>query len=244
MDANTITSADGKSLKLKAEHRLTDKQDKSDKVVPIESTKAIVFFVGGAGDKESYYFAAPYKNITYAQDHLDNRAITLKQEGKYRSEWLGYNEIRGKKDIQKNVLNIIPYKSCPIYIIGHSLGGWNSAQLTKTMADWGYTITMLITLDPVGEGTLVWLGSDIGGSIPTPVAQKWINIRATPSKPDDSDNVAEFGERWTITSGPDLNINMDINHANAEGMFTRTIAGLQSACNIVFESITEKLANK
>ncbi|NNB44567.1 alpha/beta hydrolase [Pseudomonas chlororaphis] len=244
MEASTITSANGKPVKLKAEHTLTDKKDKSDKVVPIESTKAIVFFVGGAGDKESYYFSGPYENIKYAQEPLDERANALQKQGKYRSAWLGYNQIRGKKDIQKNVLNIIPYKSCPIYIIGHSLGGWNSGHLTKTMADWGYTITTLVTLDPVGEGTLVWLGSDIAGSAPTPVAEKWINIRATPSKPDDSDKVADFGERWVMSSGPDLNVNMDINHANAFGMFMRPIVGSQSACDIIFESITNKLAKK
>ncbi|EIM13363.1 hypothetical protein PchlO6_5041 [Pseudomonas chlororaphis O6] len=35
---------------------------------------------------------------------------------------------------------------------------------------------------------------------------------------------------------------MDINHANAFGMFMRPIVGSQSACDIIFESITNKLA--
>ncbi|MGY4659962.1 hypothetical protein ACVWZ9_000756 [Pseudomonas chlororaphis] len=242
MEANTITSANGKPVKLKAEHTLTDKKDKSDKAIPIESTKAIVFFVGGAGDKESYYFSGPYANINEAKRPLDDRAIQLQLQGKYRSEWLGYNEIRGKKDIQKNVLNIIPYKSCPIYIIGHSLGGWNSGHLTSIMANWGYTIKMLVTLDPVGEGALVWLGSDIYGSVPTPVAEQWINIKATPSNPDRSDGVANFGEKWLISSGPDLNVSMNTNHANALGMFTGAIAGRKSACDLIFESITKEFS--
>ncbi|MGN7740565.1 alpha/beta hydrolase [Pseudomonas sp. 22526] len=242
MEASTITSANGKPVKLKAEHTLTDKQDKSDKVVPIESTKAIVFFVGGAGDKESYYFSGPYGNVEQARQPLDKQAQTLAEQGRYLSKWVGYNEVRGKKDIQRHVLDIIPYKSCPIYIVGHSLGGWNGGHLTRTMSDWGYTIKMLVTLDPVGEGTLVWIGSDIYASAPVPVAEHWINIMATPSKPDDSDLIANIGERWVIANGPDLNVNMDVNHANASAMFNRPIAGGKSACDKVFESISKEFA--
>ncbi|MGY4819141.1 alpha/beta hydrolase [Pseudomonas chlororaphis subsp. piscium] len=240
MEASTITSANGKPVKLKAEHTLTDKKDKSDKVVPIESTKAIVFFVGGAGDKESFYFSGPYKNIEAAQKLLDDRTRELARQGRYRSSWLGYNEIRGKKDIQKHVLNIIPYKSCPIYIVGHSLGGWNSGHLTSIMTEWGYTIKMLVTLDPVGEGMLVWMGADIYASAPTPVAEQWINVRAAPSVPDSSDGVANFGEKWLMTSGPDLNVDMDVNHANAAAMFINPIAGQQSICDRLIASLNKE----
>lgn len=237
MTAETVTCAKGNNYKLHKEHALTDKKDVSDKPVPVESTKAIVLFVGGAGDKESYYFSGPFGNVNEAMTGFDNRNLDLTKLGKYKSQWLGYNEVRGKKDIQKNVLNIIPYKSCPIYIVGHSLGGWNGAHLTSVMSEWGYRINMLVTLDPVGEGALVWLGSDIYGDQPTPVADFWINIKAMPSKPDQSDSVADFGEKWEVLCGPDVNVTMDTNHANAPAMFTRPVAEGKSASDLMFEAI-------
>lgn len=65
----------------------------------------------------------------------------------------------------------------------------------------GYKVKALVTLDPVGEGMMVWLGSDIYLSKPTPKAEFWINVRADAKKPDSSDGVADFGERW-IPQGP------------------------------------------
>lgn len=242
MCAETVTCAKGNTYKLQGEHTLTDKKDVSEKTVPIESTKAIVFFVGGAGDKEQYYFSGPFKNILEAKSRFDSQLKCLKSEGKYVSEWLGYNDVRGKSDIQRNVLNIIPYKSCPVYIVGHSLGGWNGAHLTAIMTEWGYKIKMLVTLDPVGEGTLVWLGSDIYMNRPVPTAEQWINVKATPSLPDQSDEVADFGEKWIIASGPVVNVDMDTNHANAPMLFHRAIVGDQSAADMVHESIMKEFA--
>ncbi|MFJ7796026.1 alpha/beta hydrolase [Pseudomonas sp. NPDC096950] len=242
MASETVTCAKGNTYKQQSEHTLTDKKDVSEKTVPIESTKAIVFFIGGAGDKEKYYFSGPFENVKEAKLKFDNKLECLMAEGKYTSEWLGYNEVRGKKDIQKNVLNIIPYKSCPIYIVGHSLGGWNGAHLTTIMTGWGYKIKMLVTLDPVGEGALVWLGSDIYMDPPVPTAERWLNVKATPSKPNDSDSVADFGEKWIIGSGPAINVNMDTNHANANAMFTRPVIGTQSVGDLVHESIMKELA--
>ncbi|VVN60173.1 hypothetical protein PS684_03787 [Pseudomonas fluorescens] len=237
MTAETVTCAKGNNYKLHKEHALTDKKDVSDKPVPVESTKAIVFFVGGAGDKESYYFSGPYKNVQFARLEFDKRNETLKDQGKYKSEWLGYNEIRGKQDIQRHVLSLIPYKSCPVYIIGHSLGGWNGAHLTKIMSEWGYKVQMLVTLDPVGEGALVWLGSDIYREHPDPVAVQWINIKATPIQRDPSDGVADFGKKWIVACGPSLNVNVNTNHADALGLFTTRISGDKSACDMLHDSI-------
>ncbi|VVP20446.1 alpha/beta hydrolase [Pseudomonas fluorescens] len=241
MAGETVTCAKGNNYKLHKEHALTDKKDVSVKAVPVESTKAIVFFIGGAGDKESYYFSGPFENVNEAKTVFDKRNLDLEKVGKYKSEWLGYNEVRGKKDIQKNVLNIIPYKSCPIYIVGHSLGGWNGAHLTSVMSEWGYKINMLVTLDPVGEGALVWVGSDIYADKPTPVTEYWINIKAMPSRPDQSDSVADFGEKWQVVSGPNINVNMDTNHANAPAMFTRAIAQGKSVSDLMFEAINKDI---
>ncbi|SDU17980.1 MULTISPECIES: hypothetical protein [Pseudomonas fluorescens group] len=49
MTAETVTCAKGNTYKLHKEHVLTDKKDVSAKPVPVESTKAIVLFIGGAG---------------------------------------------------------------------------------------------------------------------------------------------------------------------------------------------------
>ncbi|PWE46653.1 alpha/beta hydrolase [Pseudomonas prosekii] len=242
MCAETVTCAKGKTYKLQGEHTLTDKKDVSEKTVPIESTKAIVIFVGGAGDKERYYFSGPYENIKFAWQDFDVRAQPLVAEGKYTSQWLGYNEIRGKQDIQRHVLSLIPYKSCPVFIVGHSLGGWNSGHLTRIMTEWGYKVKLLITLDPVGEGALVWLGSDIYLNRPEPVSEDWINVRATPSRPDASDGVADFGEKWVITCGPSINANVDTNHANAPDLFSAKISGGKSASDLLFDSIMKEFS--
>ena len=155
---------------------------------------------------------------------------------------VGLQRGQGKKDIQRHVLSLIPYKSCPVYIVGHSLGGWNGAHLTKIMSEWGYRVQMLITLDPVGEGALVWLGSDIYRERPEPVAADWINIKATPTQRDPSDGVADFGEKWLISCGPSLNANVDANHADALGLFTARIDGNKSASDLLLESIMEEFS--
>ncbi|WP_439821943.1 alpha/beta hydrolase [Pseudomonas sp. HLG18] len=242
MGAETVTCEKGNNYKLHKEHTLTDKKDVSVKAVPVESTKAVVFFVGGAGDKERYYFSGPYRNIQGAQQRFDKRTEKLAKEGKYRSEWLGYNEVRGKKDIQRHVLSLVPYKTCPVYVVGHSLGGWNGAHLTKIMSEWGYRIQMLITLDPVGEGALVWLGSDIYRERPEPVSADWINIKAAPSQRDPSDGVADFGEKWLVSCGPSLNVSVDTNHANALWLFNAPIAGTKSASDLLYDSIMEEFS--
>lgn len=70
MAAETITCAKGNNYKLHKEHALTDKKDVSDNPVPVESTKAIVVFIGGAGDKESYYFLGLMKTSRMHDVHL------------------------------------------------------------------------------------------------------------------------------------------------------------------------------
>jgi len=110
------------------------------------------------------------------------------------------------------------------------------------MSDWGYRIQMLITLDPVGEGTLVWLGSDIYRERPDPVAAEWINIKATPTNRDPSDGVADFGEKWLISCGPSLNANVDTNHADALGLFIAPVAGSKSASDLLLDSIMKEFS--
>lgn len=97
----------------------------------------------------------------------------------------------------------------------------------------------LVTLDPVGEGFLVWVGSDIYFSEPTPVAETWINIRTNASTPDQSDCVADFRERWIIEAGPTINKTIDKHHASADWMFFESVQGTKSACDLIFDSIND-----
>lgn len=204
----------------------------------VKPKDVVAFFIGGAGDKESYYFSGtPHGNVTVAQAELDSRIANAGKGEFYQSHYLGYNEVRGEDDIQEKVLNVIPSKSTPIYIIGHSLGGWNGAHLSQILSDKGYDVAILVTLDPVGEGFWVWLGSDIYRTTPTPKAQFWINIRATPTKPDQSDGVADLGEQWIVTKGPNMNYTIDANHYNAGIMFRSRLGQGPSAADLVFNAI-------
>ncbi|WP_248807311.1 alpha/beta hydrolase [Pseudomonas sp. MWU13-2100] len=238
MEAEKIILPSGKTASLVATHTLTTVHDTTVKSVPIAEKKAIVFFIGGAGDQESYYFQGAFHNIDSARNILDTRISAMKPLSKKYTSWpKSYNAARGSGSIQTNFIANIPSKLCPIYIVGHSLGGWNGAHLSRILSEAGYTIKFLVTLDPVGEGFWVWMGSDIYKSEASPIAETWINIRASSSKPDTSDGVAEFGGRWIITNGPTTNKTMDIHHASADWMFIEPVQGTKSACDLIFDSI-------
>ncbi|QRY82335.1 alpha/beta hydrolase [Pseudomonas sp. PDNC002] len=223
-----------------ATRTLTPVDDQTIKQVPVEVKKAVVFFIGGAADKESYYFQGPNNNIAAPKSTLDTDFENQRHAGIYASHYLDYSEARGWWDIDKYVLKEIPTRSVPVYIVGHSLGAWNGAHLSKILTDKGYRVEMLITLDPVGNGFWVWLGSDIYLSKPTPVASFWINVRAAAVHPNMSDSVAEFGERW-IPEGTDIDIAADINHADADRMFTVTMLPNYSPHYYIKRSIEEYL---
>jgi hypothetical protein len=202
--------------------------------------KVVAFFIGGAGDKESYYMSGPYHNIRDVLQVFDESVFDLAKKQLYEAVYLSYAEARGGKDVQNNVVNRIPSKTSPVLIIGHSLGGWNGAHLSNFLSSKGYDVEMLITLDPVGEGVLVYVGSDIHGAVPEPRAKFWINIRASPTKPDASDAVAEFGERWVVKTGPQLNYVADANHYDAKKMFLVPLKDGKSAA-VLMNQLIRKL---
>ena len=239
MEAEKLMLANGKTASRVATPTLTATSDKSVKQVPVEIKKAIVFFIGGAGDKESYYFSGPFGNVLDAKEKFDLRADDLGTKGLYISHYLGYSEVKGSGDIKKYALDFIPSKAAAIYIVGHSLGGWNGAHLSKILSEKGYNVAMLVTLDPVGEGAFVWLGSNIYYGKPEPKAKFWINIRATPTKPDQSDSVADFGEQWIVAAGPNENYTINTNHALANTMFVSPLINGKSAADLVYASIAE-----
>jgi pimeloyl-ACP methyl ester carboxylesterase len=208
----------------------------------VAKKKVFAFFIGGAADKESYYFQGPNNNVQIVKDFFDPLVEDLVPRHLYEAYHLDYSDAKGSGDIKQYIQDKILEKASPVYIVGHSLGGWNGAHLSAILSDAGYSVEMLITLDPVGEGFFVSLGSDIHASKPKPVAKFWINLRAKPKKPDQSDGVAEFGERWTVTEGPQLNYICDVNHYDAKKMFLAPLKDKKSAGDYMLESI-RKLTN-
>jgi hypothetical protein len=208
--------------------------------VSVQVGQAImVFYIGGAGDKESYYGTGPYGNIDEVRKHCDLIFKSLRVQNLYFTDYLGYNEVCGKGDVQKHVIEKIPDKMMPVYIVGHSLGGWNGAHLSRILNEHGYNVEMLITLDPVGEGFGVHAISDLYGKYPRPVAKFWINIRADKAirEMDGSDGIALVGGQWTVKEGPNLNFVADIHHANALKMFLVPLTGKASARDYFYASV-------
>ncbi|MBB4866543.1 pimeloyl-ACP methyl ester carboxylesterase [Pseudomonas nitritireducens] len=218
---------------------LTPAADQTAKQVPVVVKKAVVFFIGGAADKESYYSQGPNNNVLDAKRALD---LQLNPYGEsYFSAHLDYKQAKGDAEIEEHFLRAVPSKAMPIYIVGHSLGAWNGAHLSRILTEKGYRVAMLVTLDPVGEGVLVWLFSNIYRDAPEPKAAFWINVAAHPKLPNASDTVAEFGERWYVMKGPDISAFVDINHADAGLMFVSPLYGGRSALEYVQDSIMEYL---
>ncbi|MBC8996232.1 alpha/beta hydrolase [Pseudomonas sp. N40(2020)] len=224
---------------------LTKPEDKCAKVIAISIKKVFILFVGGAGDQESYYLSGPNWNVSHVRTKVESDADALCYLSKCDMKALAYNKFLTDEDLAKNVLVEVPDKTTPVYIIGHSLGGWNGAHLSSVLADKGYTIKMLITIDPVGQGKIVYGVSTIYRRKPEPKAEFWINIRAAKIKNRDiSDTVADFGEQWEITSGPNVSGRVDVNHADADIMFDQKLDGGKSARQLLADSILGYLREK
>ncbi|CAD5378405.1 conserved hypothetical protein [Pseudomonas sp. OF001] len=203
--------------------------------------RAVALFIGGAGDKKSYYLAGPYRNIAYALTAFDQRIDEAGQADGYQSLYLGYHEVWSAVAIGRLVAAEIHDKATPIYIVGHSLGAWSGAHLSQRLTEWGYRVEMLVTLDPVGSGLLVRLGSRIPYHRPAPRGHCWINVRAEPGRSNASDLVAQLGRKWHVAGEPDIDEALDTNHANACALFCNPLHDGRSAADCMFESIVGQL---
>ncbi|WP_122412559.1 alpha/beta hydrolase [Pseudomonas viridiflava] len=241
MEAEKLILPNGNTASLATTHTLTAVSNSQIKVVPVPAAKPVIFYIGGAGDQQSYYFQGAFRNIDDVDLLMSKRMTNAQLSEKYTKYVWGYEKARGESDIEDHFIKLIPGKSSPVYIVGHSLGGWNGAHLSRILSDKGYKIALLITLDPVGKGSLVWLGSDIYYSEPTPVAEMWINIRAHPDKPDASDHVANFGERWSVGQGPNINATVNLNHAFAGHMMVALIEENKCALDFLFDAYVKSL---
>lgn len=205
-----------------------------------------MFFIGGAGDKEDYYGAPATKIVK--DEVQDKFSDTIDKEGLvsfYKGTYLGYNDVKGEDDIKNKVLSEISDKqNTAIYIIGHSLGGWNGAHLSQILTDKGYNVDLLITLDPVGVGTTVYLISDIYFQVPLPKANYWINITTLPDAKDyeGDDAIADFGVQWVPSTGVNLNDSCKCHHREAGLMFTKSLKNKGiSASDMLLHFIKEYL---
>jgi len=157
-------------------------------------TKQIItFFIGGAADASRYFGVGPNFIVRdYVKIPFDEIAPKHCQ-----SVYLGYDAIYGQKNIQNNILSCISDKQQTIInIVGFSLGGWNAAHLSEILTNQGYTVDVLITLDPVGVNKGVALISKIYWNYPKPKANHWINIFTNPTKLTPDDLVARAGGQW------------------------------------------------
>ncbi|AFU19504.1 hydrolase [Actinobacillus suis] len=205
--------------------------------------QAHIFLIGGAADQEPYYFVGPLRNISLAKQRLARKIKScIPNYEQIHIHTLGYNHIFHLSDIELNVLIKIQPQDL-IYIIGHSLGGWNAPHLAGILKDKGYRVRLLATLDPVGEGTLVWLGSNIYKTPqPQPNADLWINIRAeTKAEHDLSDIVARLGQQWNLTNEPDINQTLNIHHANAQRMLSTKLQTGKSILDYLIENLKQLL---
>ena len=177
-------------------------ESQASRPTPASNRKALALFIGGAGDKKPYYLAGPYRNIRCAQEPFDRRIEEAGHADSYQSLYLGYHEVWSAAAIGRLVAAEIHDKATPIYIVGHSLGAWSGAHLSQRLTEWGYRVEMLVTLDPVGSGLLVRLGSRIPYHRPAPRSRCWINVRAEPGRSSASDLVAQLGRKWHVAGEP------------------------------------------
>ncbi|WP_322034224.1 hypothetical protein [Paraburkholderia sp. J76] len=249
---STVTSLSGKILAAQAEKTTTPQPDDSTKDVHVSvAPKIVVFFIGGAGDKRPFLGSGPNNNIvdvvtqfqTDFKSELNDGEVDADPEKKY----LGFYEVFGDSNVKNNILSQIPSTDTSVFIVGHSLGGWNGAHLSHILSSEGYRVDLLVTLDPVGIHYYTTLsGADIYNAIPRPVARYWINLCYDGKTGASIPNiVASTGGRWNVmesVSGaddgphpskqsvpqrfPDINATVAVNHADTiQAMYAKLPGG-------------------
>ena len=201
---------------------------------PAFSPPFVAFFIGGAGDKRRY--------CGYGPTQLVRRAALVpfcqRMEGYLslapRIEYLGYEEIYGEERVNARVLPCLCDTKAPVYIVGHSFGGWNAAHLCRRLADGGCNVRMLVTLDPVGGGLVSRIGHGLYARPEVaPHAAFWVNVSCRPRGGNVSDVVASLGRRWYPQAGPDVYYESPRSHADVQAMFTETVWQGRSALDLL-----------
>jgi hypothetical protein len=221
-------------------------QPPADKIAAKKKKDVCVFYIGGAGDKRPYLGQGPNGNIVVVQNKFYSRITSAGLNRNYEQYYLGFDDINSGTKIKANVTNNIPSKSTPIYIVGHSLGGWSGAHLSRIISEQGYKVMMLITLDPVGKRLVVGENSGLYRKDPHVVAKSWINIYVKPKNKNFSDLVAEEGGRWVpeypaASRIPDIFQTTGISHAYAHEMFVEKWSNGLSASDYLLSNIANTI---
>lgn len=214
-------------------------------LVEVNYKKTVAFFIGGAGDKEKYGGVGP-TNIVEREVYKPFSSISPLND--YIGFYLGYNYVYddGKNGrIKSNVLsNIRSKENTEIYIIGHSLGGWNGAHLFDILQKKGYKVKVLITLDPVGTKVAVSLASDIYWDSPKPKCDFWFNVSTDPDELRQDDYVADIGGQWNPGDAPLVNVSTKFHHGEAGNMFRHVLYLNQSCSELLLIHINKYLQDK
>ena len=205
--------------------------------------QVVTFFIGGAGDATSYYGAGPHY-ITRDQVKIPFEQLTPK-EG-HTARYMGYAAIYGAKNIAKNILSLLPNKTgCSVNIVGFSLGGWNGAHLSQILTNKGYTVNMLLTLDPVGINIGVKLVSNIYWNLPQPSANYWVNSYTNPPRLEGDDVIARLGGQWIPPADAVQVLHETRYHHKEVGqLFYDIIQPTISAADLLLHFINQFLATK
>ncbi|MFD1259683.1 alpha/beta hydrolase family protein [Entomomonas asaccharolytica] len=190
------------------------------------TTDVLILYIGGAGDKESYFFAGPYYNVIGVKRYIEQRIIlkeTTIDNSRYYCAYLGYNEVFRQKHMDTIIQDYICHKknyeqsgippapvanselnartedeikNLKIVIIGHSLGGWNGAHLASYLVKNDYPVHYLITIDPVGLGAIVRLISRVITDDPPSPKTENAWINIKLIGKGFDNFIAKMGERW------------------------------------------------
>jgi RHS repeat-associated protein len=186
--------------------------------VVIRPNAVFMAFIGGAADKYPFLGQAPTNIMLDVRNKfVSGLKIDTTNSDYFTAKYYGYEDVQTgkiKKDIEA-ASKVNPQQK--LYVVGHSLGGWEGAALTSSSP-----AKMLITVDPVG--TDIRYAGQVSFAEPKVKADKWINILARSTKPDVSDFIAELGGRWHMKEGPSRRDTANATHAEAEKLMKFTPA--------------------
>jgi hypothetical protein len=210
--------------------------------VEVYYKKTVAFFIGGAGDKKSYAGSGPTEII---KDEVSLPFALIAPINDYTGVYLGYYEVYKQSRIDANVIAYLKDKiGYQVYIIGHSLGGWNGAHLYEKLKAQGYNTRVLITLDPVGTKRGVTAVSDIYYDYPNPISSYWLNTKTEPEENEVDDYIAFSGGQWEPSGTMLVDYRSKLHHREAGKMFNELVKNNLSMSNFLLIQINTFLNEK
>lgn len=120
----------------------------------IPSTNVLILYIGGAGDKESYFFTGPYNNVVRIKNRIENTIIfsnsSTLDTSRYSCGYLGYNEVYTKKQMDGIIQDYICHKK------NYQLSGISPEPIAKSELKER-------TADEIKNLKIVIIGHSLGG---------------------------------------------------------------------------------